>query len=426
MSGIEHRHLRSALEFAVLMAGEAQKRKPAMAYPKALKPYLGKTRLPSASLGRLRRAVEADPQFRSRIAAGALPELVDDIGRLWLQQPDGWEQQGAELAARLDEAAASDDLAAQLRRSDRRREAAEAAAVRARAEVLRLTDVVDAQATELHELRAEVAKADEAVREMTTELVDVRVEIRHARDREAAAVERAEQLRGELDAVSARIGDGGADGAAHGDDPGRVELPEDVAERLERLGQLDDVAAAARSLAARLDDLAGGQGAPATPDAGTRPTGRERTRPERRTPLSLPGGLISTSAAAAEFLLRSDAAVLIDGYNVAKLGWPDISLEQQRHRLLDAVENLARRHGTDVTVVFDGASIVGAHADRRRLARVVFSPAGVTADDVIRDEVRRLPTSRSVVVVTNDAEIVDDVKRAGGNVIPSNALLAVI
>jgi predicted RNA-binding protein with PIN domain len=77
-------------------------------------------------------------------------------------------------------------------------------------------------------------------------------------------------------------------------------------------------------------------------------------------------------------------------------------------------------------VVFDGASVVGAHASRRRLLRVVYSPEGVIADDVIRDEVRRLPASRAVVVVTNDAEIVGDVKALGANIVPSNALIAVL
>ena len=67
----------------------------------------------------------------------------------------------------------------------------------------------------------------------------------------------------------------------------------------------------------------------------------------------------------------------------------------------------------------------GAHADRRRMVRVVYSPEGVTADDVIRDEVDRLPADRGVVVVTNDAEIVRDVRAAGTNVLPSNALIAV-
>ena len=136
--------------------------------------------------------------------------------------------------------------------------------------------------------------------------------------------------------------------------------------------------------------------------------------------------MIGSSSEAAEHLARSDALMLIDGYNVAKLGWPDRPLERQRAALLDALENLARRFGTDVTVVFDGASIVGAYTDRRRLVRVVYSPEGVIADDVIRDEVKRLSTDRAVVVVTNDAEIVRDVRADGANVVPSNALLAIL
>ena len=87
---------------------------------------------------------------------------------------------------------------------------------------------------------------------------------------------------------------------------------------------------------------------------------------------------------------------------------------------------VARRHGTDVTVIFDGSTVVGAHADRFRMVRVAYSPEGVTADDVIRDEVRRLPAARAVVVVTNDAEIIADVRQLGANTLPSNALLAAL
>src|SRR5688572_22728564 len=87
---IEHRHLRRAIEFAVLIAEEAQKRKPPMPVPNAVRSFYGKPRIPAAALGRLRRAIEADDVFRQRIAAGALPELVDEVGRLWLQRPPDW------------------------------------------------------------------------------------------------------------------------------------------------------------------------------------------------------------------------------------------------------------------------------------------------------------------------------------------------
>ena len=62
--------------------------------------------------------------------------------------------------------------------------------------------------------------------------------------------------------------------------------------------------------------------------------------------------------------------MLVDGYNVAKLGWPDEDLAGQRSRCIALAETVARRLGSDIMVVFDGADVVGAHADKRRTVRV--------------------------------------------------------
>jgi predicted RNA-binding protein with PIN domain len=403
VSSIEHRDLRSAIEFAVEMADELTKRRASIPVPRELRSMAGKARIPTASLGRLRRAIEADDRFRETIATGALPELVDPIGILWLQRPEGWEERAARLVAERVAEEADADLRTALRREEKRRLAAEQAAVRLRMELVERDASLESLRAELDVLRADVVKADDEVASLRAELADVRIEARHARDRESAAKAR-------LDAIAQdRTDRTDADATAEHTTPdsgdGRTGIdPAEVAE----------VAQAVRALAARLDALLPADGG----DAPARPPGR---RPQR-----LPGGVIASSAAAAEFLLRSDAVVLVDGYNVAKLAWPSRSLEAQRDRLLDALENVARRFGSDVTVVFDGASVVGAHASRRRLVRVVYSPEGVIADDVIRDEVRRLPAGRSVVVVTNDTEIVADVKSLGANVVPSNALIAVL
>ena len=48
------------------------------------------------------------------------------------------------------------------------------------------------------------------------------------------------------------------------------------------------------------------------------------------------------------------------------------------------------------------------------------------ADEVIRDGVKRIPANHAVVEVTNDAEVVRDVRVDGANVVPSNALLAIL
>ena len=57
---------------------------------------------------------------------------------------------------------------------------------------------------------------------------------------------------------------------------------------------------------------------------------------------------------------------------------------------------------------------------------MVFSPEDVIADDVIRDEVRRLPATRSVVVVTNDQQIVRDVRAMGANTVASDQFLSLL
>jgi predicted RNA-binding protein with PIN domain len=399
-ASIEHRHLRSAIEFAVVMADEITKRKAPISVPRELRTVSAKARIPTGSLGRLRRAIDADEAFRTAIAAGALPELVDPIGILWLQRPEGWEARIERLVAEMADEAAEADLRTALRREEKRRRAAEQVAVRLRADVAERNASIGALEADLDGLRADVVKAEDEVAALRAEVVDLRIEARHARDRETAA-------KAKLDAaLNAPVGADRPDAATAVPDGGAGTGVDPAA--------VSEVARAARELAGRLEALLPTE----TPGAGS--------RSEPRQPLRLPGGVIASSAEAAEFLLRSDAAVLVDGYNVAKLAWPTRSLEAQRNQLLDAVENLARRFGSDLTVVFDGASVVGAHAARRRLVRVVWSPEGVIADDVIRDEVRRLPTARAVVVVTNDAEIVADVKALGANVIPSNALIAVL
>jgi predicted RNA-binding protein with PIN domain len=405
---IEHRHLRSAIEYAVVMGDEIAKRKAPIPVPRELRAMSGKARIPTGSLGRLRRAIEADDAFRTAIAAGALPELVDPVGILWLQRPDGWAQRVERLVAEMADEAAEADLRTALRREEKRRRAAEQVAVRLRADIAEREASIGALHADLDALRADVVKAEDEVAALRADVVDLRIEARHARDRESAAKAKLEAaLHAPVDAreVSA-VGADEAQAAAAGAEGDRGNGVDPTA--------VSEMARAARELAGRLEALL--------------PTGTPDVAPrsEARQPLRLPGGVIASSAEAAEFLLRSDAAVLVDGYNVAKLAWPTRSLEAQRNQLLDAVENLARRFGSDLTVVFDGTTVVGAHATRRRLVRVVWSPEGVIADDVIRDEVRRLPTARAVVVVTNDAEIVADVKALGANVVPSNAFIAVL
>lgn len=398
---IDPRHLRSAVEFSVLMASEGQKFKPPLPYPSSLKRYFSGSRIPSSALAALARAIDRDAEFRRKIAAGALPELVDDIGRLWLSRPDGWSDDVARLAADADARAAEADAVQELKRAEKRRDAAERAATRTRAELVVLQSVVGERDDAIEALRADLVKLGDEVEALRSELVDTRLEARHARDRERSALAKLEAVEAEREA--ARELAGAAEAVRDGVLADRAVL---AAERSE----IARLAAHAESLAEQLAALSapGESGVP---------------EPVRRRALPMPGGVMGDSGAAADYLMRSGASVLVDGYNVAKLAWPKLDLEGQRVVLLDAVENLARRYGSDMTVVFDGADVVGASTDQRRVIRVVYSPADVLADDVIRDEVRRLPATRQVVVVTNDREIVGDVRAMGANTMSSEQLV---
>ena len=394
MSAIEHRHLRSALEFAVLIAEEGRKRRPPLAFPKELKPLLSKQRLPASALGRVRRAVEGDPNFRRAIAAGALPELVDEVGRLWLEGSDGWEDAAAGLVAEQEAEAASSDLRADLKRAEKRRTAAEQAAARIQVVLLHRDATIAEQAAELDDLRADVAKATEALAEVRAELIDTRNEIRHARDREAAALARAEALAADaratrnLDAPTKPATDRGdsaselalgsdgeatADVAATSEDAARSESAAIAEEARRRLAAAAD---ASREFTEHLESLLAGDLGPATAPVARR----------RRTPIALPSGVISTSAIAARHLVTAGAPIFVDGYNVAKLAWPDRTLEQQREALIARVEDLVRRHGATVTVVFDGRSVAGAHARGRRQVRVVYSPCLLYTSDAADED----------------------------------------
>jgi predicted RNA-binding protein with PIN domain len=403
-SALEPRHLRSALEFAVLMAAEGQKFKPPMAHPAGLKKHFGVQRIPTAALASICRLVEQDETFRKRISAGALPELVDPIGRLWLSRPPGWEAELEGLVEEADAASAAVDAERRLMKAEKRRDAAEQVAARSRAEIVVLTDQVAERNQVIDGLRSDVQKLTDELAELRAELIDTRNDVRHARDREASARRRFEAAEAARTAAIAA-----QDVAEHVRDDALADRAVVAAERSE----LARLAAAASTLSDQLAAIA-------------TPAGPGRVAAVRRKALAMPGGLMGNSDAAAEFLLRSGASVLVDGYNVAKLAWPRLDLASQRVVLLDAIENLVRRFGSDITVVFDGADVTGAAADGRRIVRVVFSPEGVIADDVIRDEVRRLPVTRNVVVVTNDQEIVTDTRAMGANTMSSDQLISLM
>jgi predicted RNA-binding protein with PIN domain len=388
--------LQSALEFAIGIAAAGSKLRPPLPFPSGLKPYLRFHKLPPTALAKVRDAVEADHVFRARLGLVATEELLDEVGMLWLTRPDGWEEM-AHAAAVTGKDSPSDD-AAVLRREQRRRDAAEASALRSRLEVAALREQLEAE-------RAARTAAHADAERLQAELINARSRL--------SEMERSAQRRARgAQAAATSVGSVEAEAAAL-----REELGAAVAARDAALADRAAVHTDAAIDVARLRALLSEALAVVRTSA---PAARRRPR----TPIALPGGVYGDGEAAGEHLLRTtNVVVLVDGYNVAKLGWPGTALERQRELCIEAAENLARRWGCLIHVVFDGASVVGASARRRRLVRVTYSPEGVIADDVLRVEVAALDVARPVVVVTNDKAVIADVRSAGANVVASDTFL---
>ena len=128
-----------------------------------------------------------------------------------------------------------------------------------------------------------------------------------------------------------------------------------------------------------------------------------------------------------QLLSMPRARLVVDGYNVSKQGWERSSLEVQRSRLVGALASVVARTGAETTVVFDAASSTTRPVvSTPRGVKVLFSPEGVIADDVIRDLVAAEPPGRPLVVVTSDRALGADCVRDGARVVSAPTLVALL
>ena len=269
-----------------------------------------------------------------------------------------------------------------------------------------------------------------ALQKVKDENVDLRRKLGETRAAERAARERADALAEEL--AAARAATASATSSAEADARRWRAQAEDLQGvvtrgRRDARSDRDDASMRARLLLDTVVEAAAGLqrelglpaavGAPA--DRVEVPTGRgRRARPRpRRWRRAAPRVLD-------QLLALPRAHLVVDGYNVSKTGWPQASLEVQRTRLLTGLAATVARTRCEVTVVFDAAAggprpVV----PTPRGVRVVFSPEGVIADDVIRDYVAAEPVGRVVVVATSDREVAADVARDGARVVGAAALV---
>ena len=314
---------------------------------------------------------------------------------------DRWERDKGHAykggALRAGAGGAAPSLTADLRAAERRRLAAEETAERLRAELRGVRDELRKATERTADLVASAEKSKATRVAAVDEAKQARVELRQATDRASAATDRLAGVQRQLDAALARAAE--------------AEVVRD--------GVLE--ARQAELLAGEEPDWV--QHITAPPP---RPPVQRGGKHKGRQPVGVPGGVYGSSRDAADFLIRRPGVlVLVDGYNVAKLGWPRLTLEQQRSSCIAAAEDIARRAGARVSIVFDGDGSPDMGIVQSRIVTVRFSPPGVKADAVLCAEVARQPDRVPVVVVTNDNEIIADVRARGANVISSEQFLVV-
>jgi predicted RNA-binding protein with PIN domain len=370
----------------------------------------------------------ADPLFRQRIstrvvsdtgdlgaavAGGMAPAAADPVevaSLAYLARPEGWreliEEAGHAVLAEADSAA----IAGQVRDAEHRAARAEHDRAVAKVEADKLRD-------ELARVREELGQLREEARATAKALRDVQAAQKRASDLLATEKGRAARVTADHDAEVRRLRTRLAEAesmAATGKQSAKDARAADDA-RLWLL--IETIGQAASGLRRELalgpaDKMPADFVADAMAD---RPGSPERAR-ARAQDTDDPGRLD-------QLLALPRAHLIVDGYNVTKRGFAEMSLEQQRKRLITGLGGLAAQTGDEVTVVFDGAERVHGLPPAPRGVRVLFSRKGDTADELVRQLVRAEPAGRPIVVISSDREVADGVRRHGAYPMGADSLL---
>lgn len=362
--------------------------------------------------GQIAAALE-DPEFRERIATqvdaarpAGLDDPLDEAAYAWLLRPEGWEEILAGAIRRMAAAATPRDVAEVDRLRDRLA-AAEQSVKDLRGEHRSAVEELKADNTAL---RRKLGEARATARNTAAASADATARAEEGRSRAESALQAAE-------AESRRL---------------RAQVEElqkvSAAAKREVRSDRDEATLRARILLETLIDA--GQGLRrelALPAVSGTPGEKveEAYVAGQRDPSSA-GALGPDSPVLLEqYLSMPRARLIIDGYNVSKAAWPESSLEAQRIRLVNGLAPLVARVGAETTVVFDAAAVsTRPVATAPRGVKVMFSPEGVIADDVIRELVDAEPEGRVVVVVSSDAEVARDVLRAGARSMSASSLVS--
>lgn len=281
-------------------------------------------------------------------------------------------------------------------------------------------------------LRADREQHQATLAGLKAENVELRRRLGSTRADERAAREQIDELTAEIARLRTAVATGESEGRRLRE---QLQSARDAVQsgRAGRRAERDDLTVRTRLLLDALVDTASGlRRELALPTVPGNPADRleaELADARDDEPAAAPAGQRGPTSPALldQLLALPRARLIIDGYNVSMAGWPDTSLERQRQRLLTGLAGLVARTGAETTVVFDahGSGARPVFAPPRGV-RVIFTPSGVIADDVIRDLVDVEPAGRQLIVVTSDQEVVADVRRSGARTVPSDVLVALI
>ncbi len=341
-----------------------------------------------------------------------------------LNPNDGDSVAAAAAAVLLNESSASSRVRLVARNTEESTLRAERDAALAR--VRKLESEVERLRADLEQAREEVEQAraereDEIVK-LRGRLREQGVRVRQAKDEAAEAVaarERAKAERdSEIEAITARYERERQKAAAERARAERALVEAEVARQSAREARdADEV-----RLSMLLDTLSGAvDGLRRELSVGGSP--RRPADTVRGANAGRRGGRVSEPRTLDTLLSLPGVHLIVDGYNITKTGYPDLSLAEQRQRLVRQLGALAARTGAEVTVVFDGADVTAVPAAGPRSVRVLFSDPGVLADDVIRTIVRSEPQGRPLVVATSDQAVVTSVCSEGAHAVPAAVLL---
>ncbi len=401
--------IRGALEAALVVAI-----KDPLGAPKPLQPFLKFQKMPARAMPVVRKVLDTDEPFRTRVASVVTLDLLDPPAVLFLTRPESWEDDLERLAA--EEAKADSDAREEKaeKSAQRKLRAAEVARTKAEDRAKDLGVELDRARAMLEQERVARRQAETTAHNVTWDVDNLRKQVREL---EAAAdswaQERAELIRGAPTIADA--------------------APPEPAAPLDLSGVVDALRDARRSLeeSARAIEhaLAAVPDTPSAAAAGDVLTEERRVRPSKHAvrPEPLPGGVLDDSDDAARHLIGlRHVVVVVDGYNVAKRAWPELpSLVDQRDRLVDRLVRLHASSRAEVWIVFDGTEAGAIAASKGQPVTLVFTEAGVSADDEILRLVPTVPRERPVVVASSDREVADGARRLGANVISAEQLLAV-